>query len=146
MNIITNSPYFWYTMFGLYLFSTLWVWVKAYKIKRLKYAVKVSINSLRWLAHLIWACYFFIGGCVVMSTIENWVNQRIVVASPDTPLWVYNLVPFVWFITIIVVVVWVITKGFQPLIKYTDSEKEWLKEGRLKMREKLPKYLKWFYK
>lgn len=132
-------------LIALFCYSIV-IWVKAYKRGRLKYELKKSANSIRPLVHLVWAAFFIIGAVTVTPAIMEWADKQALGALSESSQWIYQSIPYVWVFTVCVIVFWFVGLCPKPWIKYSEEEKDWMKEEKVKSRAKLPKMLKWLLK
>ena len=128
---------------GLWLIITLWGWFGAWRKGRLKYSVKISVNSLRWLVHLVFAVYFLVGYANLLPAIANWVKTCLVAnpswSPPSLTYYIIVSMPMAYTLAIIGIIVWFMHKGFQPWWKYTEQELVWQTESQKKNMERLHK-------
>ena len=126
---------------GVYVLIVVVDWFRARKKKRLRYAVKRTTNDLRWLTHMVGAMYFIIGGVTLLPSVVDWAVNYLAVhpewAAPNVSHYAIVGAPVVYVVAILSIAVWVVSKGFQPWIKYNEQELVWEKEGSEKFRGRL---------
>lgn len=134
------------------LLVVLLIWDIVYIIKGIgngkwKYELKVAVNSLRPLVHMIWAAYAIIGGAALQPSVNAYaISDAIKPTTPLAEILIRHGLPIAFYLTVIIIVVYAIYSGFQPIMKYTDKEKEWQHESSIRFRNKLPKFMQKYVK
>ncbi len=115
--------------------------VKGWRKGRLKYALKGNVNSMRWVVHLIGSLYIVIGSVSAVPAITEFANGLVASQTDELGIVMIRLMPFAFVVALFWVMVWFMGKGFQPWLKYTDSEKLWAKQEKERWLGKLPRVL-----
>lgn len=144
--MLTNAI-FWYICLIVYGGASVWAWYKAFKKKRLKYALKQQVNGLRPPILMIWCCYFIIGAVSLIPPMLNWINEQTFTTQSAA---VWRFAPSIYLLTVFYLVFRVLKTIGRNTWKYTAQEQEWERESALKFKTKiksfLPSFLKRFIK
>lgn len=144
--MLTNAM-FWYICLIVYGGASLWSWYKAFRKKRLKYALKQQVNGLRGPIIMIWFSYFIIGAVSLIPPMLHWINEQTFTTQAAA---VWRFAPSVYLLTVIYIAFRVIRTAWKTTWKYTAQEQEWERESALKFKTKvksfLPSFLKRFIK
>ncbi len=112
---------------------------------RVKYSLKRSADSLRFLVYVIVSVYLLIGALWLVPVITDKAGAAVSTAHSDLVRILLGFMPsaYVWFL--IAGIVWLAFKIMRPF-KYNDQEKQWTKESEERLRQHLPVWARKFVK
>lgn len=93
------------------------------KTNTLRFKLKQFGNAMFYIAVLVWVMFLVVWAVVLTPPIINLVGGLTPKLSPEN-LWIAKALPIVYIISIFIVAIWIMFKGFgfTPL-KYSEEEK-----------------------
>ena len=134
---------------GIILILNLYLVFNGWKKKKFKVVLKQRVNNLLMWITLVWCMYFIIFMTDLMPAINS-ITQKLIDESvtkgrsTEFGTVLFNLIPSVYALTIIVIIFFLIYKGTKGWIGYSSKEledsKNERKENRLKLKTFFTKY------
>lgn len=110
------------------------IFQRGIKYKSWKLGFKEALSSLALLGGLLWVCFFVITFVIILPSFIDYLDTVPLSAEGQ---WLLGIIPYFCLITVWAVIVLVVSKVMFWKPKYTDKEKEVLKQERIWMRKHL---------
>ena len=128
---------------GIIVGSLVYVFVKAVQQKRVRYMLKVTVNSYRFPVSLLWVAYFMIVAANFMVNIRTMTDAMAAIQMDELNRFFILRIPLAYLLTVVGIDIKVIMDSMKPLIKYNEQEREWVKESNTRFQARMDKIMFW---
>ena len=131
-------PKIFVTIGGVWVLVSVWGIVGRWRKGFWRLGFKEALQSIIRIGGILWVMYFILTSVLFLDPLGSWLTVYIEGEewSKET-LWILNSIPIFYVISILLIACWILGKAFSYKPKYSEEEKAFLKDGRLKMKKRL---------